>query len=160
MIDPVFGTFCVDLQRIRVGKRVIKADYLNKTTVTGGPHVRGHNTIARLPFRSHAPQSKFDHARVLPILKSVRRSIVAGYFPGAEKITVKIVVERETERLLGAQIVGGPGSAKRIDTLAAAISAEMTATEFEYLDLSYAPPVAPVWEPAQIAARKAAQAGR
>ena len=84
----------------------------------------------------------------------------AGYYPGAAKITVKIVAEIGTERLLGAQIVGAPGSAKRIDTLATAITAEMTATEFEYLDLSYAPPVAPVWEPAQIAARKAAQGAR
>ncbi|HEX3721593.1 MAG TPA: flavoprotein oxidoreductase, partial [Nitrolancea sp.] len=81
----------------------------------------------------------------------------AGYFPGAVKMTVKVLVERGSDRLLGGQIVGGPGSAKRIDTLATATTARMTATEFEYLDLSYAPPFSTVWEPAQIAARKAVQ---
>lgn len=116
----------------------------------------GDTEIARTGLNeSEARAAGFDFSSA-----SISSKTRAGYFPGAEKITVKIVVERETERLLGAQIVGGPSSAKRIDTLAAAITAGMTATEFEYLDLSYAPPVAPVWEPAQIAARRAAQAGR
>lgn len=92
-------------------------------------------------------------------VKTIESTTHAGYFPGADKMTVKLLVERDTQRLLGGQIVGGPGSAKRIDTLATAITARMTATEFEYLDLSYAPPFSTVWEPAQIAARKAVQPG-
>ncbi len=82
----------------------------------------------------------------------------AGYYPGAEPITVKLVAERGTGRLLGGQIVGGQGSAKRIDVVAAAITARMTAQDLELTDFSYAPPFSPVWDPVLIAARKATEA--
>ena len=81
----------------------------------------------------------------------------AGYFPGASPIRTKLVVERPTGRVLGAQIVGGEGAAKRIDTLAVAIWNRMTAEELAGVDLAYAPPFAPVWDPVLIAARKAAE---
>jgi len=80
----------------------------------------------------------------------------AGYYPGAEPVTVKLVVEQRTGRLLGAQIVGREGSAKRIDTLAVALWHRMTVEEISALDLGYAPPFSPVWDPVLIAARKAA----
>lgn len=75
------------------------------------------------------------------------------YFPGAGKIKVKLVVAEDTGRLLGGQIVGAGGAGKRIDTLATAIAARMTAEQLVYLDLSYAPPFSPVWDPVQTAAR-------
>ena len=80
----------------------------------------------------------------------------AGYFPGAEAMTVKVLAERGTGRLLGGQIVGGDGSAKRIDTLATALHARMGVEEMIDLDLAYAPPFSPVWDPVQVAARRAA----
>ncbi|MDQ6650140.1 MAG: FAD-dependent oxidoreductase [Actinomycetota bacterium] len=79
----------------------------------------------------------------------------AGYFPGSQPIRVKMTAERRSGRLLGAQIVGKEGAAKRIDVLATAIWNEMTVEEVLSLDLSYAPPFAPVWDPVLIAARKA-----
>ncbi|GAA3282313.1 FAD-dependent oxidoreductase [Dactylosporangium vinaceum] len=82
----------------------------------------------------------------------------AGYYPGARKIKTKIIAERTTGRLLGAQIVGEEGAAKRIDALAVALWHGMTVEEMTSLDLSYAPPFAPVWDPVLIAARKAAEA--
>ncbi|HTJ40348.1 MAG TPA: FAD-dependent oxidoreductase [Dactylosporangium sp.] len=82
----------------------------------------------------------------------------AGYFPGATKIRTKIIAERTSGRLLGAQIVGREGAAKRIDALAVALWHGMTVEEMTSLDLSYAPPFAPVWDPILIAARKAAEA--
>ncbi len=78
----------------------------------------------------------------------------ASYYPGAAAIRVKLIAERGTGRLLGAQIVGGEGSAKRIDALALAIWNGMTAYELFSADLSYAPPFSPVWDPVVIAARK------
>jgi NADPH-dependent 2,4-dienoyl-CoA reductase/sulfur reductase-like enzyme len=80
----------------------------------------------------------------------------AGYFPGAAPITVKLVVEQGTGRLLGAQIVGKEGAAKRIDALALAVWNEMTVEELLGVDLSYAPPFSPVWDPVVAAARRAA----
>lgn len=82
----------------------------------------------------------------------------AGYYPGAAPVTVKLVVERRTGRLLGGQIVGREGAAKRIDVLAVALWNRMTVEEVVSLDLGYAPPFSPVWDPVLIAARKAADA--
>jgi NADPH-dependent 2,4-dienoyl-CoA reductase/sulfur reductase-like enzyme len=78
----------------------------------------------------------------------------AGYFPGTRPITIKMIAEKRSGRLLGAQIVGEEGAAKRIDVLATAIWNGMTVEEVSGLDLSYAPPFAPVWDPVLIAARK------
>ena len=78
----------------------------------------------------------------------------AGYFPGTRPITIKMIAEKRSGRLLGAQIVGEEGAAKRIDVLATAIWNAMTVEEISGLDLSYAPPFAPVWDPVLIAARK------
>jgi NADPH-dependent 2,4-dienoyl-CoA reductase/sulfur reductase-like enzyme len=82
----------------------------------------------------------------------------AGYFPGAAPMTVKLVAERHTGRLLGGQIVGRAEAAKRVDGLAIAIWNGMTVEEMTGLDLGYAPPYAPVWDPILIAARKVAEA--
>jgi NADPH-dependent 2,4-dienoyl-CoA reductase/sulfur reductase-like enzyme len=81
----------------------------------------------------------------------------AGYYPGAQPITVKVLAERGSGRLLGGQIVGQECAAKRIDVLATAAWNGMTVQELAGLDLSYAPPFAPVWDPVLIAARKAAE---
>jgi NADPH-dependent 2,4-dienoyl-CoA reductase/sulfur reductase-like enzyme len=79
----------------------------------------------------------------------------ASYYPGAAMIKTKLVVEKRSGRLLGAQIIGREGAAKRIDVLAAALWAEMSVDEVLNLDLSYAPPFSPLWDPVLIAARKA-----
>ncbi|PLX82380.1 MAG: flavoprotein oxidoreductase [Desulfuromonas sp.] len=78
----------------------------------------------------------------------------AGYYPKAGRITVKILMEKGSGRLLGGQIVGIEGAAKRIDILATALHAGMTAAQLIDLDLSYAPPYSPVWDPVQTAARQ------
>jgi NADPH-dependent 2,4-dienoyl-CoA reductase/sulfur reductase-like enzyme len=81
----------------------------------------------------------------------------AHYYPGAQPITVKVVAQRGTGRLLGAQIIGREGAAKRIDVLATALWNEMPVAEIAQLDLGYAPPFSPVWDSVLIAARKAAE---
>jgi NADPH-dependent 2,4-dienoyl-CoA reductase/sulfur reductase-like enzyme len=78
----------------------------------------------------------------------------AAYFPGAAPIRTKVLAERRTGRLLGAQIVGKEGAAKRIDVFATALWNAMTVGEMVNMDLSYAPPFSPVWDPVLIAARK------
>lgn len=81
----------------------------------------------------------------------------AGYFPGASWIKTKMIAEKLSGRLLGGQIVGHEGAAKRIDVIAAALWHEMTVQDILNMDLSYAPPFAPVWDPVLITARKAWQ---
>ncbi|WP_340375157.1 FAD-dependent oxidoreductase [Streptomyces sp. SS7] len=80
----------------------------------------------------------------------------AGYYPGASPMTVKMLAERRTGRLLGVQIVGREGAAKRVDIAAVALTAGMTVDGMTALDLGYAPPFSPVWDPVLVAARKAA----
>src|SRR6056297_1932477 len=78
----------------------------------------------------------------------------SGYYPGSGKITVKLISEEGSGKILGGQIVGFAGSAKRIDTIVTAITAGMSAQNIVDLDLSYAPPFSPVWDPVQTAARR------
>ena len=80
----------------------------------------------------------------------------AGYYPDAKPITVKLLAERRSGRVLGGQIVGQEGAAKRIDVIATVLHARMDVEEMTSLDLSYAPPFAPVWDPVLVAARQAA----
>lgn len=75
----------------------------------------------------------------------------ASYYPGAKTMTMKILFERNTLRLLGAQIVGFDGVDKRIDVLAAAIYAGLSARDLTELDLAYAPPYASAKDPVNLA---------
>ncbi|PPJ15485.1 FAD-dependent oxidoreductase [Nocardia cyriacigeorgica] len=90
-------------------------------------------------------------------IESTSRS---GYFPGAEPMTVKMLAERRTGRLLGVQIVGREGAGKRVDIAAVALTAGLTVEQMTALDLGYAPPFSPVWDPVLVAARKAVTAVR
>jgi NADPH-dependent 2,4-dienoyl-CoA reductase/sulfur reductase-like enzyme len=98
---------------------------------------------------AEADAAGFRHASA--VIESTTR---AGYFPGSRPIRVKLIGEVGTARLLGGQIVGEEGAAKRIDVLATAITAGMDADALVDLDLSYAPPFSPLWDPLAVAARE------
>jgi NADPH-dependent 2,4-dienoyl-CoA reductase/sulfur reductase-like enzyme len=76
----------------------------------------------------------------------------AFYYPGSSPIKIKLIADKKTGVLLGAQLVGPEGIAKRLDVFATAITARMTVDQVGNLDLSYAPPFAPVYDPIIIAA--------
>jgi NADPH-dependent 2,4-dienoyl-CoA reductase/sulfur reductase-like enzyme len=78
----------------------------------------------------------------------------AGYLPGAAPIVVKVLAERSGGRILGVQLVGGEGTGKRIDIAAVAIWTDRTVHDVAAMDLSYVPPLSPVWDPVQIACRR------
>ncbi|MCP1188676.1 CoA-disulfide reductase [Priestia flexa] len=77
------------------------------------------------------------------------------YYPDATKMLVKLIYEKDTHIILGAQIMGKSEAAKRIDVFATAITARLTTEQLTMLDLSYAPPFATVWDAVQIASQKA-----
>jgi NADPH-dependent 2,4-dienoyl-CoA reductase/sulfur reductase-like enzyme/rhodanese-related sulfurtransferase len=83
-----------------------------------------------------------------PILAYVHPGDHAGYFPGATTISIKLVADRATGRLLGAQAIGEKGVDKRIDVFATAIYAGLTVEDLEGLDLAYAPPFGSAKDPA------------
>ena len=75
----------------------------------------------------------------------------AGYYPGGKVMTMKVIFEKESYRLLGAQIIGYEGVDKRIDVLATAIHAGLNATQLKDLDLAYAPPYSSAKDPVNMA---------
>ena len=105
--------------------------------------------IARSGLGEHeAREAGFDAEAV-----TTENTTRAGYYPGAEPMTVKMVADRRDRRLLGAQIIGGAGAAKRIDTVATALWGGFSVDDVMFSDLSYAPPFSGVWDPVQAAAR-------
>lgn len=93
-----------------------------------------------------------------PVVVSIETTNFAGYMPNPGTMTVLMVADRATRRLLGAQIVGAEDAALRIDVAATALAAGMTVDEVVMLDLAYAPPFSSVWSPILVAARAMAKA--
>ena len=94
-----------------------------------------------------AQEAGFD-----PVAVSIEAPSRPHYYPGSEQLTVTLVGDHQRGRVLGASIVGQEG-VKRIDTVATALHAELSVTELQNLDLAYAPPFSPVWDPILTAAR-------
>ncbi len=88
------------------------------------------------------------------VAATIEATTIAGYLPDTKPMTVKLVAERGTGRLLGGQIVGEERSAKRIDTLAVALHARLRVDDLIDLDLAYAPPFSSTWDPIHVAARQ------
>ena len=93
-----------------------------------------------------------------PVSETITAGSRSGYYPGAAETTVTLTADRGTGRVLGGSIVGTDRAAKRIDTLATALNAGHTVAELERLDLAYAPPFSPVWDPILVAAKVLADA--
>jgi NADPH-dependent 2,4-dienoyl-CoA reductase/sulfur reductase-like enzyme len=93
-----------------------------------------------------------------PVSVSIETTNFAGYMPDPGTMTVVMIADRSTRRVLGAQIVGAEDSALRIDVAATALAAGMTIDDIVMLDLAYAPPFSSVWSPIQVAARAAVKA--
>ncbi len=86
---------------------------------------------------------------------SIDTTTWAGYYPGAEPMTVWLLADRRTRQVRGVQIVGGSTAGLRIDAAATAITAGMRVDDLIMLDFAYAPPFSSVWSPLHVAARAA-----
>lgn len=106
--------------------------------------------------RTGLSEREADHYAFGYVAATVEGTTRAGYFPDAQTITVKALAERGSRRLIGAQVLGAEGAAKRIDVLATALQGRMTVDEIVDLDLGYAPPFGPVWDPVHLVARRLA----
>ncbi|QSG02549.1 FAD-dependent oxidoreductase [Natranaeroarchaeum sulfidigenes] len=87
-----------------------------------------------------------------PVAVTIDAPTRPHYYPGGSELTVTLVADRGTSQVLGASMVGGDG-VKRIDTVATALGSGLTVTELQNLDLAYAPPFSPVWDPVLTAAK-------
>jgi NADPH-dependent 2,4-dienoyl-CoA reductase/sulfur reductase-like enzyme len=88
-----------------------------------------------------------------PVSKTITAGSRSGYYPGGDETAVTLTADRESGRLLGGAIAGRDRAAIRIDTLAAALDGEATVADLERMDLAYAPPFSPVWDPILVAAK-------
>jgi len=94
-------------------------------------------------------------AGIKTVVGSITSKTKADYYPGALPIKVKIVVEKETEMIIGGQIIGGEEVTQRINALSFAIQKQMTVRELVKADTCYAPPLNETWEPMVLAAETA-----
>ena len=120
------------------------------TAITRFAHGDTHLEISRTGLSS----GEAARAGIGAISLVTEGSTSSGYMPEAAPIAIKVLAEPGTRRLLGAQIVGGPGAGKRIDAFAAALWGGMSVDALAWMDLSYAPPFATAWEILQVAARR------
>jgi pyruvate/2-oxoglutarate dehydrogenase complex dihydrolipoamide dehydrogenase (E3) component len=72
--------------------------------------------------------------------------------PGSRKVTIRLIAERKSGRLMGADVSGGDGAVLRANTLAAAIQQKATISDMQQWDLAYSPPFTPLWDPLLVAA--------
>lgn len=91
-------------------------------------------------------------ARIEVITGAISSKTAADYYPTAKPIKVKLIVEKESQRIIGAQIVGGEEVTQRINALSFAIQKQMTVRELAKADTAYAPPLNETWEPMVLAA--------
>jgi NADH oxidase (H2O2-forming) len=91
-------------------------------------------------------------AKIEVVTGAISSKTKADYYPTAKPIKVKLVVEKESQRIIGAQIIGGEEVTQRINALSFAIQKEMTVRELAKADTAYAPPLCETWEPMVLAA--------
>lgn len=139
----------------------------NKTGVVAGSSIAGLHThfpgvvgtaVCKIcsyeVARSGLQEKELRELGIDYVTGTITSKTRAHYYPKAKNITVKLLAEKNSGRLLGGQIIGEEGAAKRIDVLATALTHNLTLQNIIDLDLSYAPPFSPVWDPVQTAARK------
>ncbi len=90
--------------------------------------------------------------RIEVVTGAISSKTKADYYPSAKPIKVKLIVEKESQRLIGAQIVGGEEVTQRINALSFAIQKQMTIRDLSKADTAYAPPLNETWEPMVLAA--------
>lgn len=149
---------------VQLGTHANKQGRVAGVNLTGGdlrfPGVLGtaisricHLEIARTGLgEQEAAEAGFDC-----VVEKVTANTHASYWPERGDITIKLVAERGSGRLIGAQLVGEQTAGKRIDALALAVWNEMSVEDLQWVDLAYAPPVSPTIDPVLVAARATAK---
>lgn len=136
----------------------------NKQGKTAGENIAGGNAefkgvlgtgIARIVdmeiARTGLSEKECQRLNIEYITKTIKSKNIAHYFSHAKDMWVKLIVDKENRKLIGGQIVGYQGAAKRIDVVATAINNNATIDSLQDMDLAYSPPFSPVWDPVLVA---------
>jgi NADH oxidase (H2O2-forming) len=124
-------------------------DYAQFTGILASAVTRLFDTEAGVTGLTEAAAQR---AKIETITGTISSKTKADYYPGALPIKVKLVVEKESQRIIGAQIIGGEEVTQRINAISFAIQKQMTVRELAKADTAYAPPLCETWEPMVLAA--------
>lgn len=124
-------------------------DYSQFTGVLGSAVTRLFDIEAGVTGISESAAAR---NRIEVVTGAISSKTKADYYPTAKPIKVKLIVEKESQRLIGAQIIGGEEVTQRINALSFAIQKHMTIRELAKADTAYAPPLCETWEPMVLAA--------
>ncbi len=146
-ISPQLGTIAVRMGK--VGGANAGGDYSQFPGVLA-------SAVTRL-FEIEAGNTGFTETaaarnRIEVVTGTISSKTKADYFPGAKPIKIKLVVEKESQRIIGGQIIGGEEVTQRVNCLSFAIQKQMTVRELAKADTAYAPPLCETWEPMVLAA--------
>lgn len=133
----------------RVAGENAAGGHVRYTGITGTEVVKVFSLEAG---RTGIGEKEAVQAGFTPVSALITSTSRSSYYPGSTPLSVKLTADRQTRRLLGGAIIGNEGVAKRIDVVAAALAASMTADEMTGIDYSYSPPFGPAWEPLGVAA--------
>lgn len=160
---------CCELTNLVSGKPMVSplATVSNKMGWAAGSNLAGHPTVYQGSVRTSVVkvfdlevasvglserEAQLEGFRVLT--ESVIGQSKGRHYPGRKSIFVKLIVDRSSKHLLGANLIAEEGAAQRINVLSTAIAANMTIADIAQLDLMYTPPFSPLWDPLLIAANK------
>jgi len=134
----------------RIAAINITGGYEEFKGITGSMVVKIFDYTASKTGLSEKEAKELGYDYVIAILMHRDKS---GYMPDAKEITIKMIAEKSSGRILGAQVIGKGDADKRVNVVAAALTANMTVKEFMGIDLTYAPPYSPSIDPILIAAQ-------
>lgn len=131
------------------GEHAARGEARPMGTVQGSAIVRAFTAVAASTGLSEKMAARLNHPTLAAIISANSH---AGYYPGAQRIVLKLIFDPESGAVLGAQAVGGEGVDKRIDIIATAIHFGATVFDLAQLDLCYAPPFGSAKDPVHMAA--------
>jgi len=167
-VDDIYAAGdCCEVKNLVTGAQayIPLATVASKAGWTAGENAAGGSAVFRGAIRSIA--LRVFSLEVAQVGASEEDARLAGFetvsetitgwsrvaaMPGSERVTIRLIADRKSQRLLGANVTGREGAVLRANTLAAAIQQKVTIGEMQQWDLAYSPPFAPLWDPILVAA--------
>jgi NADPH-dependent 2,4-dienoyl-CoA reductase/sulfur reductase-like enzyme len=158
---------CCEVKNLVTGKQVYipLATIASKAGWTAGENAAGGSAIFRGAIRAIAVRvftlevaqvgvSEKDarEAGFDPVSETITAPSRVAAMPGSEQVTVRLIADRTSQRVLGANVTGREGAVLRANTLVAAIQQKVTIGDIQQWDLAYSPPFTPLWDPLLVAA--------
>jgi NADPH-dependent 2,4-dienoyl-CoA reductase/sulfur reductase-like enzyme len=167
-VDNIYAAGdCCEVKNLVLGRQayIPLATIASKAGWTAGENAAGGNALFRGAIRAIAVRvfglevaqvgASEDDAREAgfdAVCETITGWSRVAVMPGSERVTVRLIADRKSQRLLGANVSGREGAVLRANTLAVAIQQKVTISEMQQWDLAYSPPFTPLWDPLLVAA--------